>query len=151
MERLSDVFPKGCSAIGDTRQMHEQNRPWAIRILREAVQKRGSITICGLLGIMSGVQIGGTCDPFSSCCEKISSSHAFQIVMEGASFDLVEMCGKCLSEPVSGKRRMIGLSFQYRGIVLCFACHPIEPQSSEGISLTSRLKEIASHLRSSIE
>ena len=146
MERLSDIFPGGSRAIRNLLQMHQQNRLWAIRI--RGAQKRGSITICGLLGIMSGVQIGGTCDPFSPCSEK--TSHTYRVVEEGSVLDLVEIYGKNFNaEPVSGDKRMTGCSLLYRGLAFCFACLPMEQESTEGISLTSLLRE--PHLRSSIE
>ncbi len=151
MERLEEVFPSGCQAISDLLQMSQQHRLWAIRIRREEAQKPGLIITCGLLGIMGGVQVGGTSDPFSSCAEKTGSSHLYQVVVEDASFDLVQMYGESFNtEPVSGVRKMTGCSLLYRGLLLCFACPCMEPASSKEISLTSRLKARAPHLRSSI-
>ncbi len=152
MERLSDIFPGGYRGLEDLLNIHGRHRLWVTRVDGNTMLKPGLISICGLFGIMSGVQVGGTSDPFSCCSEKISSSHAFQIVEEDSVLDLVEMYGKdFIAEPVSGDRRMSGCSFLCRGLALCFACLPMELESTEGRSLTSRLKEIASHLRSSIE
>jgi hypothetical protein len=152
MERLSDIFPAADRAIGRLPQVPEQNRLWVTRVNGSALLSPGLISICGLLGIMGGVQVGGTSDPFSSCSQEISCSRAYQIVVEGSPLDLVEIYGKNFNaEPVSSDRRASGYSFLYRGLTLCFACLPMELESTEGRSLTSRLKEMAPHLRSSFD
>ena len=149
MERLADISP-GCNrAIRTLLQVPKQNRLWVTHVHANAVLKPGLISICGLFGVMSGVRIGGATDPFSSCTEKIGSSNAYQIVVEGYHFDLVQIYGQdFIVEPVSVGRGMTGCSFLYHGIALCFACLPTEPQSTEGRSTMSRLKELAPHLRS---
>lgn len=146
MERLSDIFPAADRLVGDLLPIRGR-RLWAISIRKEAVQKPGLIRLCGLIGVMGGIQIGGASDPLSPCREAIVSNRVYQIVMAGSSLGLVAMYGNDFVQ-VSEERNRAGCCFRYRGLVMCFACRSI---GLDGASLKSRLRAQGRHLRSFIE
>ena len=141
MRKLTDICP-GSRAVYDLLHLHRNYHLWVIPIRAKDAQKHGSIMICGIIGVECGVQITGTSDPLFSCGEKIDSSCAYQLIEEGVSLNLVQMYGKSFStEPASSAKKANGCSFLYHGIMLCFACLPLELPDAKGISAISRLKK----------